>query len=56
MARILKLPQTTVYDSIKKLKSTGSLIHSNTGNNHHKPNPNKGKILAAAAKYEGFGI
>jgi transposase len=56
MARLLKLPVKTAHDRLRKFKATGSLAHGNTGNNHRKPNPNKPKILSAAAKYDGFGI
>jgi transposase len=56
MARLLNLPKSTLQDRLRKIKNTGTLDHGNTGRQNRKPDPNKTKILTAAAKYDGFGI
>jgi transposase len=53
---MLKLLQTTAYDRIKKLKSTGNLDHGNKGKQNRKPRADKQQIIDLAAKYEDFGI
>jgi len=55
-ARLLNLPKTTARRRLRKIKATGNLDHGNKGKQNRKPNPDKARILTAAAKYEGFGI
>jgi transposase len=56
MARLLKLPKSTLQDRLRKLKSTGNLDHGNKGKQNRKPRANKQQIIDLAAKYEDFGI
>ena len=56
MARLLNRPESTVRYHLEKIHKTGSLDHGNKGRRNRKPNPDKARILDAAAKYDDFGI
>jgi transposase-like protein len=53
---VLKLPPTTAWRRIEKIRRTGELGHGNKGRQNRRPIPDRDRILAAAAKYTDFGI
>lgn len=55
-AKMLNLPKTTILERLRKIKTTGTLKHGNTGRQNRKPSPDKQLVLDTATKYEGFGI
>ena len=56
-ARILKLPKITAFDRLRKFKTTGNLIHGNTGRHNRKPRTDKSQIIKLANTiYPDFSI
>jgi len=56
-ARMLNIPKSTMFRRMRKFKSTGNLVHGNTGHANRKSRPDKQYIIElATTKYVGFGI
>ena len=56
-ARMLNIPKSTMFRRMCKFKSTGNLVHGNTGHANRKSRPDKQYIIELAnTKYADFGM